>query len=295
MSNSHGNHRITALIIGGSGAYNFQKSIWGEEIDCFSVNTPFGESNPVHLFKKDGLIYGFISRHGESGYEKSASFVNYRANIYAGKSLGVTRILTWSGPGAISPGLKPGMLFLPDDIIDFTKKRDYTFFENKGLGFIRQNPTFCPELFRVAKDIIKQRGLKAKIGGVYVCTEGPRLETSAEIRMFKKHGGDAVGMTIVPEVFLSRELEICYLPVCYITNYAEGVKAMKYKSGELFEGTLPERFRRKVTDTFNLLPEILFSILFRVEVKKRECPCSSAMLRYRKEGKIEDNWEEWIR
>lgn len=294
MSNGYG-RKITGLIIGGSGAYNFPKNIWGEEIDCFSVKTPFGDSNPVHIYRRDGLLYGFISRHGESGYSRSAGFVNYRANIYAAKKLGVERIVTWSGPGAINPQLKPGMLFLPDDLIDFTKKRDYTFYERNGLGFIRQNPVFCPELFAVAQRVIKRAGIKAKTGGIYVCTEGPRLETRAEIRMFRNAGGDAVGMTIVPEVFLARELEICYLPVCYIANYAEGVREMKYKRGELFEGTLPEKLRKEVKKTVNILPEILFSILFQLRDKKRECPCASAMLRYRREGRIGDNWMEWIK
>lgn len=294
MSNGYGKN-ISGLIIGGSGVYNFQKNIWGDEIDCFSVKTPFGESNPVHFFRRDTFLYGLISRHGESGYEKSAGFVNYRANIYAAKHLGVKRIVTWSGPGAISPQLRPGMLFLPDDLIDFTKKRDYTFFEKNGLGFIRQSHVFCPELFTIAMKIIKRTGVKARTGGVYVCTEGPRLETSAEIRAFKNIGGDAVGMTIVPEVFLARELEMCYLTVCYIANYAEGVKNMKYKRAELFEGTLPEKLCGQVKKTMNILPEILFSILFQLKDKERNCPCASAMLRYRKEGRIGDNWMEWIK
>ncbi len=285
---------ISALIIGGSGAYNFQKDIWGEEIDTVVLRTPFGKSSPVHIFKKKGITYGFISRHGERGYTISAPFVNYRANIYSAKELGASRILSWSGPGAINPRLKPGMLFLPDDVIDFTRGRKYTFFEKNGLGFIRQNPVFCPELRRVALRIVKEKRFPVKDGGVYVCTEGPRLETPAEIRAFRKLGGDAVGMTIVPEVFLARELEICYLPLCYIANYAEGIKPLKYIKGELFEGTLPEGLKSAVEEALNLLPEILLSILSRTIERERKCPCASAMERYRREGRIGDNWRDWI-
>jgi 5'-methylthioadenosine phosphorylase len=293
MSNGY-RKNISSLIIGGSGAYKFKSNVWGDEIDCFSVKTPFGRSAPVHILKREGLLYGFISRHGEREYSRSAGFVNYRANIYAAKYLDVSRILTWSGPGGINAHLKPGMLFLPDDILDFTKRRDYTFFEKNGLGFIRQYPVFCPEIREIALNVIKRRHLPVKNGGVYVCTEGPRLETPAEIRAFKKLGGDAVGMTLVPEVFLARELEICYFPVCYIANYAEGVKVMKYRSGELFEGTLPDGLKKNVERTLGLLPEILFTILTMLNIKKPECPCSTAMERYRKEGRIGNDWREWF-
>ncbi len=285
---------ISSLIIGGSGAYNFEKNVWGEAIDTLIIRTPFGESNPVHIFKKKGIIYGFISRHGEKSYTMSAPFVNYRANIYSAKELGASRILTWSGPGAINPRMTPGMLFLPNDIIDFTRGRDSTFFEKKGLGFIRQNPVFCPEIRKVALSIVKKSKIPVRNGGVYVCTNGPRLETPAEIRAFRKLGGDAVGMTLVPEVFLARELEICYFPVCYIANYAEGIKSLRYKRGELFEGTLPEGLKMAVERVMNLLPEILFSILYRIREDKRKCPCASAMERYRQEGRVGDNWREWI-
>lgn len=289
------NSRISALIIGGSGAYRIAKHIWGKELDCIKLKTPFGSSAPVHIMEKNGYVYGFLSRHGETGYTTSAGFVNYRANIYTAKFLGVSRIITWSGPGAINPVLKPGILFLPDDILDFTKRREYTFFEKNGLGFIRQNPVFCPEIREVVLRVVRKRKIPVKAGGTYVCTEGPRLETPAEIRAFKKLGGDAVGMTLVPEVFLARELEICYYPVCYVANYAEGVKSMKYRSGELFEGTLPDKLKGEVERTVHLLPEILFSILFELKDNKRTCPCSTAMERYRREGRIGNDWREWFR
>lgn len=287
--------KINELIIAGSGAYKFKSVVWGEEVDCREVKTPFGKSAPIHIYRKNGYLYGVISRHGEKIYNLSAGFVNYRANIYAAKSLGVSRILTWSGPGAINLRLKPGMLFLPDDLLDFTKKRDYTFFERNGLGFIRQYPVFCPDVRKIAIQVLKAIKIPLRNGGVYVCTEGPRLETPAEISVFKKLGGDAVGMTLVPEAFLARELEICYFPICYITNYAEGVVPLKYRDGELFEGTLPQRFELDVMRTMNLLPEILFSIIYKIRANERKCPCSRAMLRYRKEGRINNDWREWIK
>jgi len=287
-------YRINELIIGGSAAYKIPKKIWGNEIDNFTLTTPYGRSNPIHIYEKNKIRFGFISRHGEDGYTTSAGFVNYRANIFAAKLLGVSQILTWSGPGAINPELKPGTLFLPDDILDFTKNREYTFFERNGLGFIRQNPVFCPEIRKEAVAVLRSFRKKYHNGGVYVCTEGPRLETPAEIRAFRKLGGDAVGMTLIPEVFLAKELEICYFPVCYITNYAEGIKKLPFREGELFEGTLPKGLEQKVSETLNTIPELILAILFKIHQRERKCACSVAMLRYRKEGRIGNNWRRWF-
>ncbi|HEX2709868.1 MAG TPA: hypothetical protein VHM68_03355, partial [Candidatus Deferrimicrobium sp.] len=110
------------------------------------VQTPYGRSNPVHLCESAGFRFLFLSRHGEKGYEKTAPYVNYRANIYAAKSLGVTRIVAWTGPGAISRKYRPGDLVLPDDLLDFTRNRPSTFYDGMGIGFLRQFPVFCERL-----------------------------------------------------------------------------------------------------------------------------------------------------
>jgi len=139
------------------------------------VRTPFGFAGPVHLYERDGFAYFFLSRHGERGYEKTAPYVNYRANVYAAKTLGVERIIAWSGPGIISKRMRPGDLALPDDLLDFTRNRPRTFYEGRGIGFLRQFPVFC-DAVRMHK------------GGTYACTEGPRLETPAEVRFSRGRG-----------------------------------------------------------------------------------------------------------
>ena len=207
-------------VIGGSGGFLFLDGKLGKEIGKKKIKTPFGLSSPVHFYETENFRFAFLSRHGERGYEISAPFVNYRANIWALKEVGVERIIAWTGPGIINRKFKVGDYVLPDDLIDETKARKYTFFEKKGLGFIRQNPVFCPELRTSAKNVMKELKQRFHPEATYVCTEGPRLETPAEIKMFKKLGGDLVGMTLIPECFLAKELEICYLPVCYLTNYA---------------------------------------------------------------------------
>ena len=144
--------------------------------------TPFGESNPVHLFEHEGLIFAVLSRHGEEGYHVGAAFVNDRANLYALKDLGVDKILAWCAPGAINEAMAPGHLAVPDDILDETRGGPYTFFPGRGLGFVRQNPVFCPELRQAVIRTLENGPFPLHAQGVYVATSGPRLETPAEIR-----------------------------------------------------------------------------------------------------------------
>ncbi|MDH4099679.1 MAG: MTAP family purine nucleoside phosphorylase [Nitrospirota bacterium] len=285
-------------IIGGSGAYNFIQTLsdkgWGEYLGAAAIETPFGRANPVHRFRKDSTDYLFLSRHGETGYSTAAPFVNYRANIWALKEAGASRIIAWTGPGAINPELTPGELVVPDDILDMTKSRPSTFYEKKGLGFIRQNPVFCPDIRSAILDHFTRNRLRPNDGGTYVCTEGPRLETPAEIRAFKILGADMVGMTLVPEAFLARELEICYAPICYITNYAEGVRELAYEKGVLFEGTLPEAEKKKVDAALDAIVSHLPDLILSLSAVEKGCPCASAMLRYKKNGIIGDDWRRWI-
>jgi 5'-methylthioadenosine phosphorylase len=284
------------LLLGGSGAYSLPEGTLGTRISRNRVRTPFGFSNPVHLCEKDGFRFLFVSRHGERGYEKTAPFVNYRANIYAAKSLGVERVIAWTGPGIISAGHRPGDLVLPDDLLDFTRNRPSTFYEGKGIGFIRQFPVFCAAMRAALLDAWRdgRRGIKMREGGTYACTEGPRLETPAEIRFLASAGADMVGMTLCPEAFLARELEICYAPVAYLTNYAEGVKPLPYRRGKLFEGMLPEDAAARVDRAKNAIPALAIAAAGLLSGRKRDCPCAVSMERYRSRGIIGDDFRDWV-
>lgn len=267
----------------------------GTRLSSRRVRTPYGLSNPVHLCEADGFRFLFLSRHGEKGYEKTAPYVNYRANIYAAKSLGVTRIVAWTGPGAISRKLRPGDLVLPDDLLDFTRNRPSTFYEGMGIGFLRQYPVFCEALRNALRDAADEGGAGLHFGGTYACTEGPRLETPAEIRFLARAGADLVGMTLCPEAFLARELEICYAPVAYVTNYAEGVRKMPYRRGALFEGMLPHREARAVEAAKNAIPGIAIAAARSVAGVERDCPCAVSMERYRKRGVIGPDFRGWTK
>jgi 5'-methylthioadenosine phosphorylase len=283
-------------VIGGSGGYDILRDgNFGDDLDCKKVLTPFGESAPVHRFSKNGISFLFLSRHGEERYSASAPFVNYRANIWALKECGVNRIFSWSGPGIINKELSTGDFVLPHDLIDETKNRDYTFFETKGIGFIRQKSPFCEEIRKVLRSTIQQLNLKLHEKGVYVCTQGPRLETPAEINKYKISGGDMVGMTLVPEAFLARELEMCYAPACYLTNYAEGVLDRSIETGELFEGMVNNEEKTKIDESVKQFPAIIQKLVMTMQSVKRSCHCKDAMLRYKKEGVISEDWRTWIK
>jgi len=285
-------------VIGGSQAFRFLADDSKRE-KIGERDTPFGKSRPIFLFERPGGSFLFLSRHGEKGYSIAASFVNYRANIYALKDLGIRQIVSWSGPGAISTDYKIGQLVVVDDIIDETRRRPSTFYEHGGLGFIRQNPVFCPSVRNLLAQALSDLKLDFSVGGTYVCTEGPRLETPAEIRKFRLCGADLVGMTLAPEVFLAKELEMCYAALCYVTNYAEGMKEAEFEPGVLFEGLAGEDERRAVEATVGNFPKIVEAVA-RLAAKNRasgespECKCSRAMQRYRDRGDIGDDWRKWI-
>lgn len=279
-------------LIGGSMGFKLLQESGRKFTALGPVETPFGLSNPIHLMD-DGTLY--MSRHGEKGYHVTASFVNYRANIWALKEKATDRIVAWSGPAAIDESLRLGEILVPGDIIDETRRRECTFFNELGHGFIRQNPTFCSRVSKALVETCIRRNGSCRNDSVYVCTEGPRLETVAEIRKFKSFGGDLVGMTLVPEAFLAKELEMCYAAISYVTNYAEGVREREFRPGVLFEGLLDDDERTAVDASVAALPEIVAEAFKRLADQPRDCKCARTMERYRLRGDIRDDWRTWIR
>lgn len=282
-------------VIGGSQAYALIQDgrLGGEALGV--VVTPSGESQPVFRLRFGDKEVLFMSRHGIEGYSIAAPWVNYRANIWALKELGATQVVSWSGPGAIDESLQIGQFVLPDDLIDETKARTHSFFEGTGWGFVRQNPVFCPTLRQALSGVMDELGFTCRDGGVYVCTEGPRLETPAEIRKFKQFGGDLVGMTLIPEIFLAKELEMHYASICYVTNYAEGLRDRPFNPGVLFEGLLDDDERKAVDDAVSRFPEIIEALAERLDSIPQSCHCDKLMERYRRRGQIGPDWHTWIR
>ncbi len=285
--------RDTLAVIGGSGAHTLLKAHAQALTRLEPMATPFGLSAPLYRVRMEDAAFLFMPRHGEGGYQIAAPWVNYRANIYALKELSVSRIVSWSGPGAINLQWRIGQYVVPHDLLDFTQGRESTFYKGTGLGFIRQHPVFCPHVGGAIVDVLRRLGLECADHGVYVCTQGPRLETPAEIRFFRDAGADMVGMTLAPEVFLARELEMCYAPICYLTNYAEGVRERETRPGELFEGLLEDTERTAVDEAVSRFLEIA-TLLVRLMPAEHYCTCGVSMERYRREGRVGDDWHTWL-
>jgi 5'-methylthioadenosine phosphorylase len=203
-------------LIAGTGIYD--PAIFNT-IEKRIVKTPYGRpSDTITIAKFGDKEIAFLPRHGAK-HTISPHKVNYRANIWALKRIGVKRIISLNAVGSLRQNIKPGQILIPDQFIDMTKGRITTFYEKGKVVHISVADPFCPQLRRLAIKTVKKLKLSFHQSGTYICIEGPRFSTKAESRLWQKMGADVVGMTIVPEAQLAREVELCYLPICTITDY----------------------------------------------------------------------------
>jgi len=201
-------------IMGGTGIYNPDSF---ETIRTVFPDTPFGKpSDEIMIGRIAGIEIAFLFRHGKS-HQHPPSSVPYKANMWALKELGCEYIISACAVGSLKIEYAPGDLVIPDQFIDFTKKREYTYFDDKTVHISMPDP-FCGYLNRIFADTAKEMGIKYHVGGAYVCIEGPRFSTRAESNMFRQFG-DIIGMTVVPECQLARELGMCYCSLATITDY----------------------------------------------------------------------------
>lgn len=203
-------------VIGGSGVYDIEAL---EEVEEVRVNTPFGEpSDAIVIGTLNGVRAAFLPRHGR-GHRIMPTEVNSRANIYALKSLGVERVISISACGSLQEWIAPRHVVVPDQIIDFTKKREYTFFGNGMVGHISFAEPFCPHLSELVAKAVEEEGGTVHRGGTFVVIEGPRFSTKAESKVYRQWGGDIIGMTASPEAQLAREAGLCYATMAHVTDY----------------------------------------------------------------------------
>jgi len=214
---------MTAVaIIGGSGLTNLKNlRISRREV----IRTPYGEpSAPLVYGVLSGREAVFLPRHGP-GHTIPPHEVNYRANIWAIKHTGVSRVIAINAVGGISPDyLLPGTLVIPDQIIDYTYGRAHTFFdsEQKQVTHVDFTNPYCEELRQTLIDAARRAQLSTIGHGTYGATQGPRFESASEIRRLEQDGADIVGMTGMPEAGLARELELCYVSIAVVVNPAAG-------------------------------------------------------------------------
>lgn len=212
----HVRARADIGIIGGSGLYEIEGL---RNVTRVPVRTPFGApSDAIVLGELDGVRIAFLSRHGR-GHRISPAEINYRANIYALKSLGVRRVISVSAVGSMKESIKPGDIVLPDQFIDLTKQRASTFFEGGIVAHVGFAEPVCGGLSASLFEGAQSIGASVHRNGVYICIEGPQFSTKGESRLYRQWGVSVIGMTNMPEAKLAREAELCYATVALVTDY----------------------------------------------------------------------------
>ena len=207
---------ITIGIIGGSGLYDMAELTDREER---RVSTPFGDpSDPYIIGTLSGKRVAFLARHGV-GHRYTPTELNYRANIFGFKSIGVEYILSASAVGSLQQAYVPQHLVIPDQFFDRTKGRVSTFFGNGLVAHVAFAHPVCERLGDVAYDSCTSVGANVHRGGTYVCMEGPQFSTLAESKLYRTWGMDIIGMTNLQEAKLAREAEICYATIALVTDY----------------------------------------------------------------------------
>ena len=239
-------------VIGGTGI-----EIEGEAI---SIDTPYGKVRP-RVTKFNGEKVLFIPRHGEG--HLSPHRINYRALLWAAKKWGAVRVISTNTVGTMS-WHPVGSFVVPHDFVEFTKSRPQTFFEEEAVHVDMTSP-YCAEARRALTEGAKVAGAEV-YEGVYVCTEGPHLESPASIRMLRQFG-DVVGMTGYPEVVLARELELCYASICIVTNPAAGMRKEAMAATEIVD---------QMAKSADLLTEIIKAAISKIP-EERRCLCGSAL------------------
>lgn len=229
------------------------------------IGTPFGPSPNITIGKIGSLNVAFLPRHGEE-HDVPPHKVNYRANIWSLSRLGVNRIVATNAVGAVNTDCKPGDVAVPSDIIDFTKMRSQTFYDEAPVTHIDVTQPYCPELISLLVRASRKYAKRVKRNAVFACTEGPRYETPAEIRMLRRLGADIVGMTAAPEIFLARELEMCYATICFVSNMAAGIQA-RLTTEEVVKvaGRITPKLLLILRDVVGMIP------------RERKCVCSRAL------------------
>jgi 5'-methylthioadenosine phosphorylase len=246
-------------IIGGSGLEKLLQSS-----SHARVGTPYGPAPLISIGYIGKEEIAFLPRHGPK-HDLPPHKVNYRANMYGLKKLGAERIIATNAVGGINSEYVPGDICVPQDILDFTKSRASTYYDKEPVTHVDVSEPYCPELRERIIDSATVLQNKVWANSILAATEGPRYETPAEIRMIQKLGGDIVGMTGAPEVFLARELELCYSTICFVSNRAAGMQ-QKLSAKEVMEvgADVMPRINQIIEKTVETIP------------KNRKCACDKA-------------------
>src|SRR5438477_6072305 len=253
-------------VIGGSGLYEMGGLRVVEERE---IETPFGApSDPIVIGDVDDVPVAFLARHG-GGHRTLPNEINYRANIYALKSLGVHTILSASAVGSMKEAYAPPDIVFPDQFIDRTRHRPDTFFGNGIVGHISFADPICAGVASLTAAAAREAGARVHDGGVYVCIEGPQFSTRAESNLYRSWAVDVIGMTNLQEAKLAREAEICYATMALVTDYDCWHETAESVSVDQILGYLKKNAE--------MAQKILRLAVPRAAARKRDCRCVSAL------------------
>lgn len=256
-------------IIGGSGLYGFEGFT---DVETLDLDTPFGKpSSPIVTGSIHGKKLAFLARHG-IGHIYSPTEVNYRANIWAFKQLGIDKIISVSAVGSLREDYAPGDIIIPDQLFDFTKDRQRSFFGNGMVVHISSADPFCPVLSKQLLKAFEGEDTHVHEGGIFVTIEGPRFSTRGESNTFRKLGFSIVGMTASPEAYLAREAEIHYATMAHVTDYDSWHETEDAVTVEMVINTL-----KKNTATAQRSLVRLVDILSAAEDHSGGCVCDEAL------------------
>jgi len=260
-------NEIRIGVIGGSGLYQMAGLRVEEER---VVETPFGEASDAYIVGElEGRRVAFLPRHGR-GHRLLPSELNYRANIFGFKVLGVEQLVSVSAVGSMKIDYKPTDIVVPDQFYDRTRHRADTFFGRGLVAHVSLARPICPRLIDVAADAARAAGATVHRGGTYLCMEGPQFSTRAESEVYRKWGMDVIGMTNLQEAKLAREAEICYVSLAMVTDYDCWHETEEAVSGE---GVM-EVIRQNVATAQEVVRQILARL---PEGAERNCICPEAL------------------
>lgn len=253
-------------ILGGSGLYNMEGL---SNVEERSIDTPFGEpSDDVLVGTLDGVPVAFLARHGR-GHRLMPTEVPYRANVFAFKTLGVEHIISVSACGSLRETLHPGDIVIPNQLFDFTKHRDVTFFGEGLVAHIGAAKPFCPRLSGLLAASAKAAGGEVHPHGRFITIEGPRFSTKGESFTYRSWGMDIIGMTTSPEAFLAREAEMCYAVMAHVTDYDVW--------HETEEEVSVEAVIRMLRQNTALAQEAIRALVPKLNKAERDCDCGEAL------------------
>jgi 5'-methylthioadenosine phosphorylase len=252
-------------VIGGSGLYGMEGL---ENVESHQIDTPFGKpSSPVMIGDLKGQRIAFLARHGV-GHVLSPSEVNYRANIYALKALGIDRVISVSACGSLREDYAPGDIVVPDQLFDRTHRRERTFFCSGLVAHISVGNPFCMHLSGLLSQSVSAAGGTVHHGGVFLTIEGPRFSTRAESNTYRAWGMSIIGMTTSPEAFLAREAEMCYAVMAHVTDYDVWHVTEEHVTVEMIIRILKSNTQLAQKATAYLLPAL---------TDERSCDCKEAL------------------